>query len=292
MSGRDEVGALTVLAPGALTTVQDLGRPGWWRSGVGVSGALDRGACRLANRLVGNPEDAAVLENLGGGLALRATRTLLVAVTGAGTVLRVDGRPRSWSGAVTTVPAGSELSLDVPRSGLRCCLAVRGGIDVAPVLGSRSRDTLAALGPPPLEVGQRLPVGVPAGPWPVLDSVPLPTGDLRRVRARPGPRADWFRDPDVLLTTCWRVSTCSDRVGLRLEPAGGALPRRVDPGRELPSEGIALGSVQVPPDGRPAVMLADHPVTGGYPVLATVLDADVDRLAQARPGDVIGFVPG
>ena len=275
---------LEVLAPGPLSTVQDLGRPGWAALGVGRSGAADRGALRLANRLLGNPEDAAAVESTLGGLSVRSSADVVVAVTGAPAPLRVGGRPRSTHVAVL-VRAGEAVELATPATGLRSYLAVRGGVQVEPVLGSRSSDLLSGLGPPPLRAGDRLPVGPPpAATVPVVDvaAVTAPTGDDVVVRAVVGPRADWFAPSalDVLAATAWRASGDSDRVGVRLE--GGRLERTR--GGELPSEGMVPGALQVPPSGEPVLLLADAPSTGGYPVVAVLLAADVDRAAQLRPG--------
>jgi biotin-dependent carboxylase-like uncharacterized protein len=275
---------LEVLAPGPLATVQDLGRPGWAALGVGRSGAADRGALRLANRLVGNPPDAAGLEVTFGGLTVRAASDVVVAVTGAAAPLRVGGRPRSTHAAVL-VPEGAELVLGAPAAGLRSYLAVRGGLAVEPVLGSRSTDVLAGLGPPALRAGDRLPVGpAPASPVPVVDvaGVTAPGPDDVLLHAIAGPRDDWFTGAalDVLAGTRWVTSADSDRVGVRLE---GARLERSRTG-ELPSEGMVAGALQVPPSGQPVLLLADHPTTGGYPVIAVVVERDVDRAAQLRPG--------
>lgn len=274
---------------GPLATVQDLGRQGWFDSGVGQAGAADRGSLRLANRLVGNPEDFAAIEVLLGGLALRADGHLTVAVTGAPAPATVDGTPVGHA-SVLELDEGQVLRLGMASTGLRSYVAVRGGIDVAKVLGSRSRDTLSGIGPDPLETGMQVPVGPRPRILPTVEFAPVaPPPDLLVVRACPGPRADWFSDPGRLFRGSWIVSADTDRVGARLDRADGPpLVRSVE--RELPSEGVALGSVQVPPSGRPVVFLADHPITGGYPVVAVVLDADVDRVAQARPGDKLVFV--
>ncbi|MGW0606530.1 5-oxoprolinase subunit C family protein [Streptomyces sp. NPDC002640] len=276
--------ALRVLATGPLATVQDLGRPGLAAVGVGRSGAADRGALRLANRLVGNEEGAAAVEVTFGGLSVRALRPVTVAVTGAACPLSV--------GAVDSVvhlAAGRRLTLGAPSAGLRSYLAVRGGIAVPEVLGSRSRDVLAGLGPAPLAVGDVLPAGpAPAEP-PRVDLAPVAAPEAGEVvlRVRPGPRDDWFTPGAVreLLSAVWTVGADSDRVGMRLD--GPALERAV--GGELPSEGVVPGSLQVPPGGRPVLFLADHPVTGGYPVIAVVLADDLDRAAQARPGRPLRF---
>ncbi|MGY1664404.1 5-oxoprolinase subunit C family protein [Geodermatophilus sp. SYSU D00696] len=272
---------LTVLAPGPLTTVQDRGRPGLAGIGVGRSGAADRAAAALANRLVGNDAGAAVLEATLGGLALRADADLLVATTGA----RCPGSPAHDAPAL--LRAGRTLTLGAPATGLRTYLAVRGGIAVEPVLGSRSTDLLSGLGPAPLRAGDRLPVGEPTGPPPGVDVAPVPDppGGEVTVRLLPGPRGDWFTEDALatLGTAAWTVTAESNRIGLRLD--GPPLARRV-PG-ELPSEGLVRGALQVPPAGTPVLFLADAPVTGGYPVAGYVADDDVDRCAQLRPGQTL-----
>jgi biotin-dependent carboxylase-like uncharacterized protein len=292
---------LTVTATGPLATVQDVdGRPGRADLGVGVSGAADRAALRRANRLVGNDEAAAGLEVTFGGLGFRVesgsaggvvSATTVVAVTGAPAPVRVGDRPGDLQRAVV-VPAGAELRLGTPASGLRTYVAVRGGIAVEPVLGSRATDTVAGLGPPVLEPGVELPVGeTPDAPVPWVDVAPEagPAGELT-LGVVLGPRRDWFTDAAVtaFLRTAWTVTEDANRVGLRLDgPELARTPER--DGAELPSEGVIRGSVQVPPSGRPTVFLADHPVTGGYPVIGVVTDADTDRAGQLRPGATVRF---
>ena len=278
---------LTVLATGPLTTVQDLGRPGHAAIGVTCSGAADATAAALANRLVGNRPRAALLEVTAGGLRVRAGRTVLVAATGAPAPVEIDGRAAPFA-APTSLPAGSVLALGLPRQGLRTYLAVRGGIDVPPVLGSRSTDTLSGLGPPPVAAGALLPVGDLAGEEPFVDVAPVgPPPDRPVLRVLPGPRRDWLADAAwrAFTTQEWRVGSASDRGGLRL--TGPRLVRARD--GELPSEGLVPGAVQVPPDGAPVLFLADHPVTGGYPVLAVVVTSDLPLAAQLRPGDGVRF---
>ncbi|MGY1708713.1 biotin-dependent carboxyltransferase family protein [Geodermatophilus sp. SYSU D00758] len=274
-------GRLTVLAPGPLTTVQDTGRPGQGALGIGRSGACDRAAAALANRLVGNPPDAAVLEVTLGGLALRAGTGLLLVTTGA----RCPGSPAH--GAPVHLPAGAELRLGAPATGLRTYVAVRGGIDVPPVLGSRSTDLLSGLGPPALAPGDELPVGPPAAPPPGVDLAPVadPPGGEVTVALLPGPRADRLAPAarEVLTGTAWEVTGEGNRIGLRL---AGPVLERAGTG-ELASEGLVRGAVQVPPSGQPVLFLADAPVTGGYPVVGYVADADVDRCGQLRPGQTL-----
>ena len=280
---------LTVLRAGPLATVQDLGRPGWASVGVPLSGAADEAAHRLANRLVGNRAEAATVEVTAGGLQLRAESAALVAVTGAPAPLDLGGRPAPLNAPLSLRP-GEVLALGLPAVGLRSYLAVRGGVDVVPVLGSRSTDTLSGLGPAPLRAGDRLPVGRLAGEGPVVDVAPVGPPTARPVlRVIAGPRRDWLADSawTALTTEEWTVSPDSDRVGLRL--TGPRLDRIRDD--ELPSEGLVSGAIQVPPDGAPVLFLADHPVTGGYPVLAVVATADLPPAAQLRPGDQLRFRP-
>jgi len=274
---------------GPLVTIQDLGRPGWWSSGVGVSGAADRGSLRLANRLVGNPEGAAALEVLLGGVTLRTRHALTVAVTGAPTPAQVDGTPVGHA-SVLELAAGATLRLGFATAGLRAYLAVRGGLAVASVLGSCSRDTLSGLGPEPVRAGAVLEIGPAPVAAPIVDVAPVARMDNDVVVARVvlGPRDDWFDHARMLFEGGWRVSGQADRVGVRLDRAGGPPVRRAIV-RELPTEGTVLGSIQMPPDGRPVVFLADHPITGGYPVIGVVIGVDVDRIAQARPGQLLRF---
>ncbi len=280
--------ALEVLDPGPATTVQDLGRPGLARLGVGPSGAVDIASLRLANRLVGNAEAAAGLEIPLGGLRVRASAPLFVAVTGAVGPVRVGERDAA-SNAVVALDAGEILRLGPSRAGLRTYLAARGGIVVAPVLGSRSTDALAGLGPPQLRAGDVLPVGEAPAEVPLVDLAPVaapPGGDLE-LRVLLGPRDDWFTPATVrtFLLEPYVVSPESNRVGMRLE--GPPLER--GRGGELPSEGVVSGAVQVPASGSPVVFLADHPLTGGYPVVAVVVSADLPLAGQARPGQRLRF---
>jgi biotin-dependent carboxylase-like uncharacterized protein len=281
--------ALTVLAAGPLTTVQDAGRVGQGALGIGRSGACDRSVYRQANRLVGNPEDAAALEVTFGGLAVRAEADLLVVTTGA----RCAGPfPHA---APTSLRRGAELRLGHPGTGLRTYLAVRGGIDVPPVLGSRATDVLSGLGPAVVADGDVLPVGAPVDPMPGVDLAPVPEipGGEVAVTVLPGPRRDWFGDDGwtALTGQAWTVTDESNRVGLRLD----GVPLERLRGGELPSEGLVRGALQVPPSGLPVLFLADHPVTGGYPVIGYVADepqrSDVDRCAQLRPGQTVRFRP-
>jgi KipI family sensor histidine kinase inhibitor len=277
---------LEVVHCGPMATVQDGGRPGYTALGVGRSGAADAPAAALANRLVGNAEGAACLELTFGSATLLFHRATRVAVTGA--PCRLD-RAAAMN-APLTVPAGATLTIGVPGSGVRTYVAVRGGVAVPPVLGSRSTDVLSGLGPPALSPGDLLPIGTDhSGPPPGVDVAPVnpPAAGELTVRVLPGPRADWCTADALatLLAEPFTVSADSNRVGVRL--SGPALARARH--EELPSEGMVPGAIQVPPAGQPVVFLADHPVTGGYPVLAVVVSADLPVLAQARPGQQVRF---
>ncbi|MFE0254529.1 biotin-dependent carboxyltransferase family protein [Streptomyces sp. NPDC059010] len=280
--------ALCVVRAGALTTVQDLGRPGHAHLGVPRSGALDGPTATLVNRLVGNAPEAAVLETTLNGCAVRPRSTVTVAVGGAPCRVTVDGRPVAW-GAPVRIEAGSLLDVGAAVRGVRSYVAVSGGIAVEPVLGSRSTDLLSGLGPPPLTDGAVLPLGPPTPLHARVDVAPQPAPPAELVlRVTLGPREDWFTPEAVrvLVSRSYRVSPASNRIGLRTD--GPALERELT--RELPSEGMVLGAVQVPPDGRPVVFLADHPTTGGYPVIAVVRPADLPAAAQAVPGTPVRFV--
>ena len=291
--------SLTVLESGLLTTVQDRGRPGYAHLGVPRAGALDRGAADLANRLVGNPLEAAVLETTLTGVTFRVERALTMAVAGADAEVWVGLRRVAFAEAVS-LSAHAEVRVGPARSGVRSYISVAGGIAVRPILGSRSTDTLAYVGPPMVTAGTVLPVAPATGQPVEIPATRTPRheteGEPVRLRVHRGPRHDWF-GPDLLAhlaESAYVVTSDSNRVGLRLDemvPDGSGFGSAQHPERELASEGIVLGAVQIPPDGRPVVFLRDHPVTGGYPVVAVVREADLDRCAQLRAGSRIRFVP-
>jgi biotin-dependent carboxylase-like uncharacterized protein len=278
--------ALEVLQTGPSALVQDLGRPGLAHLGVGRSGAADRRAHTLANRLVANPDDAATLEITLGGFSARVLAGALeIAVTGADPVAAADGIPFGPN-SIQHLHEGQVLSFGIPPSGLRSYLGVRGGIEVPPVLGSRSYDTLSGIGPVPLRPGDVIAIGRPCGVLPGIEQAPVGpiTGGRVDLRVVPGPREGWFADSGALVRTEWVTSERSDRVGVRL--IGPPLHQRW-PERQLPSEGLTRGAVQVPPNGQPVILGPDHPVTGGYPVIGVVVDADTDLVAQLRPGQAV-----
>ena len=295
--------SLFVLRAGPSALVQDLGRPGHAALGVTGSGAADRAAAALALRCVGTDPSAAVLEILLGGFVAMTDAPAVVAVTGARTEVVVTtssgSRRTAATGEVLAIPAGATLEIGRPESGVRSYLAVRGGIDATPVLGSRSRDTLSGLGPPPVGAGDVLGVGdLVVGPWAEgwqaagwqatghAADVTRP-GEPVVLDVVPGPRDDLF-PPEAweVLAGISHVSGHADRVGVRLDPAR-PVPRR-DAG-EIPSEGMVRGAVQVPADGAPVIFGPDHPVTGGYPVIGVVTARSADVVSQLLPGTAVRF---
>jgi biotin-dependent carboxylase-like uncharacterized protein len=278
---------LRVRGTGPLALVEDLGRTGVSAIGVGRSGAADRAALRQANRALSNPEGAAAIEVTFGGLEVEVDGGhAWFCVTGAPSPVTVDGREVGPYGVLSVRP-GEVLRLGVPARGLRSYVAVRGGLDVPAVLGSRSHDVLAEIGPPPLQDGDVLPVGVAPEGFPDVDVLPPPRfSDETVLTVVRGPRHEWVQDVETLVQAGWTASEKSNRIGMRLT---GAVLEHRDPDRQLRSEGACRGAIQVPPSGEPVLFLADHPVTGGYPVVAVVVDADVDRAAQVRPGQGLRF---
>lgn len=277
---------IEVLAPGPYATVQDLGRPGYAHLGVPRSGAADSAALRLANRLVGNAEGAAGIELTFGGARLRFLEGAWVALTGAPCPLEAGAA--HGMDAPFWLPPGAELRIGAPSRGLRTYLGVRGGIAVETVLGSRATDSLSGLGPAPLRRGTTLPIGPVTGLDPIaVDVAPPRAAPSPALRVLRGPRDDWFTH-ESLAALCahpYVVTQDSNRVGVRLR--GRALERARE--GELPSEGMVEGAIQVPPSGQPIVFLADHPPTGGYPVIGVVASADLPSVAQLRPGDEVRF---
>ena len=279
---------LEIIQTGPLALVEDLGRAGLAHLGVTRSGAADRRAHTLANRLVANPGEHATVEVMFGGFSARVRGgDVAIAVTGADGNPSVNGIPFGTN-SIHHVHDGEVITLGAPRTGVRSYLAVRGGIAVDPVLGSRSYDAMSAIGPRPLQPGDLLPIGEHSADYPELDQAPVASihSDLAELHVAPGPRDDWFVDPDALVHTEWVTSDRSDRVGMRLD---GRPLRPRWPDRQLPSEGATRGAIQVPPNGLPVILGPDHPVTGGYPVIGVVADRDIDRVAQLRPGQRVRF---
>jgi 5-oxoprolinase (ATP-hydrolysing) subunit C len=280
---------IEVLRPGLLTTVQDLGRPHLRHLGIAQSGAMDRLALTLGNRLVGNEPNAAGLEiHAGTPVRLYFLSPTTIALTGAELIADLDHVPL-WPGWRIPVRHGQTLTLGLPRHGARTYLAIAGGIDVPMILGSRSTDLNARFGGcegRALQEGDRLTIG-PAGVTPHVASILLPTWSTR-LCVLPGPEYPEFSpaaQQDFWRTT-WTLRPQSNRMGYRLQ--GPTLTRMSD--RELASHAVWPGTVQVPPSGEPIVLGADAQTTGGYPRIATVIDADLWKLAQLPLGGRLNFV--
>ncbi|ART63047.1 5-oxoprolinase/urea amidolyase family protein [Kushneria marisflavi] len=297
-SGTGATPDLEVLKPGLQSLFQDLGREGQTGQGVSGAGALDKHALRSANRAVGNPAGATVIETAHGGLSLRCHRPTIVAVTGAETTLTVSTAEGRRHHATLWKPIelaeGDTLTLGATTAGVRCYLAMRGGFDVTPILGSTATDTLAKLGPAPLQPGDALSSAALAVTALSLDETPahpLPrVGECVTLDIVMGPRSDWFTEQALALLgdQVWQVTPRSDRVGIRLEGEHSLTRQRSG---ELPSEGTVTGALQVPASGQPVLFLADHPLTGGYPVIACVADHHLDLAGQIPPGATVRFHP-
>jgi biotin-dependent carboxylase-like uncharacterized protein len=261
---------IAVVEAGIATTVQDRGRPGFAHLGIPPSGAVDPRLAALTNRLVGNPPGAALIETCG-NFVMRVTAAALIATS-------------SELAPISLAP-GERLRVTVDRERLWQYVAVRGGIETAEVLGSRSTDTLSGLGPPPLTIGDMISVGPEPDDPVAVDQAPRPDR-AGPALVGPGPRLDWFQPAcfERLVAASWIVSE-SSRIGVRLR--GVSLPRRIHV--DLPSEGLVRGAIQVPPDSQPVMMLADHPTTGGYPVIAVVHPDDVGTVAHTSPGGTVRF---
>ncbi|EGD54207.1 biotin-dependent carboxyltransferase family protein [Gordonia neofelifaecis] len=289
--GGREHATLTVLSTGPLATVQDFGRPGRAHLGVPRSGAADLPALAQANRLVGNPEGAAAIEVTLGGWSARATGRMLLAVTGPAVRVTIDG-VEAGSHSAIGVRDGAVVRVDAPVRGCRNYVAVRGGFDVLAELGSRSTDTLSGLGPDPLRVGDVLAIGSDENEWPASGFAPVGSiPEIVSLVAATGPRDDRVVDVTVLGDGRWTVSPASNRIGVRLDRVADDPPvRHRDDVPEMRSEGVPLGGVQIPPSGQPVIFLADHPVTGGYPVVAVLTAESVSRAAQLTAGDEVRIV--
>ena len=282
---------ITVLRPGLLTTIQDSGRWGYQHLGVPVSGPMDPLAYRLANALLGNSPDAAVLEATVLGPELRFEDPARIAIAGADLNPTLDGLPLSATGTAEC-PAGSVLRFGDRRAGARAYVAVDGGIAVPPVLGSRSTHTMSGLGGMEgraLRAGDRIPLGAPLQSF--VTERPgrqYHAGRDARLRVMKGPQFDDFHPSalDTLQRTCFTISPQSDRMGYRL--AGGTLPE-VERSGEMVSDAAVVGAVQVPPSGQPILLMADRQTTGGYPQIAVVITADLFRAGQLVPGDSVTF---
>lgn len=289
---------LTVTRSDRPALYQDLGRAGRADQGISESGALDRFALSEANLCVGNPRDATVIEITFGGFSLLADRPVTLAVTGAPCPLTIHSSDRPDVviplGRPFALDAGDELRIGLPPEGMRSYLALRGGFQVAAVIGSTSTDTLAKVGPEPIAPGDIL---VPAerrsmavDPFRPVPR-PLPrSGETVAIDVILGPRSDWFTDKglETLVSQSWQVTAESGRVGMRLS---GSVPLEKRDAAELPSEGTAHGAIQVPHSGQPVIFLADHPLTGGYPVIGVIAAHHLDLAGQVPIGANIRFNP-
>jgi biotin-dependent carboxylase-like uncharacterized protein len=277
---------IEVVTAGRWSTVQDRGRPGLERFGIPTGGAMDRFSAAVANRLVGNPPGSALLEFTLEGPRLLFHQEAMIALTGAVSSM--------WTGwAARRIPSGTTVDVGVLRPGMRSCLAVRGGIDVPLVLGSRSLCQRGAFGGGfgrPLQVGDRLRIGNEGvhdpigGEWPSGHRLRL-SGPWE-VRVISGPHTDQFSSGDMQrwLNTACRITPAMDRMGIRMETPGLRLQTQ-----EILTTGVTEGAIQVTPSGEMIVLMVEHQVTGGYPIIATVIQADLPLLAQARPGDTVHF---
>jgi len=289
-----------VLAPGLLTTVQDLGREGFGPLGISPSGAADALSLRVGNLLAGNPENAAALEMTLLGGTFRFPQGCFMALAGSDFGATLDGAPvEPWS-AVQARP-GQTLQVGSTRSGARCYLCVHGGIAVTPFLGSASTHLLSGLGGfegRALRKGDMLTIGTEAGHLEDRShdygggrTIPVATIERllprRTLRVTVGPQSDWFPESSrrAFYETAYRLTEESDRLGMRL--AGAELP--CPPGGEMITEGVSLGAIQVPPGGQPIIVFVEQQTTGGYPKIANVISADLHTVGQLRPRDEIRF---
>lgn len=282
-----------VIRPGTLALVQDLGRRGFAHLGLTTGGALDERAARWANRLLDNAPEAPLLEISLGRLVLESRVETLVALTGADLGLEINGCAcPPWQSY--RVHPGDRLEFGYARTGLRGYLAVVGGFQVTPVFGSCStvvREGVGGLEGTALAAGDFLPCRSGLAGLPLLRQVPpryLDDRDEAPLRVLPGYQFDDFSEPSrrCFFAEVYKVRSDSDRMGVRLE--GPALHFA---GAPILSQGIALGAIQVPPDGQPIILLNDRQTIGGYPILGSLLPLDLYRLGQIRPGGALRFVP-
>ncbi|PHM62752.1 5-oxoprolinase/urea amidolyase family protein [Xenorhabdus ishibashii] len=290
---------LEILSVGLQTLFQDLGRVGQAKLGISESGAMDKSALRSANRIVGNSSDRACLEIVQGGFKAIAHGQMLIAMTGAPCPIEIT----TSSGEIFRVNAyqpidlndGDEISLGTPVAGMRSYLSARGGFTIPAILSSHSFDTLSNIGPAPLKINDKLSVGKTSH-CAALSVSETPAFDMPNkeeivvLDILLGPRTDWFTQEsiDLLSKQIWQVTPQSNRIGLRLN--GECSLSRVKR-QELPSEGTCAGAIQIPASGQPVLFLADHPLTGGYPVIASVADYHLDLAGQIPINAKIRFNP-
>jgi antagonist of KipI len=284
--------AILVQAPGIFTTVQDLGREGFGPMGVSASGAADPMSMRIGNRLAGNPEGAAALEMTLVGGAFTFERAAVITATGANFGPSLDGVALPMWTSIK-IREGETVRFGPSRSGARAYLCVRGGIAVEPFLGSASTHVLSGLGGfegRALRKGDRVELGAANSLFRKIAVSPKALESLqprRVIRVTDGPQSDWFAESSwkTLCGNAFRISEQSNRMGIRLE--GPPIP--LDASREMLSEGVSLGAIQVPPSGQPIILFVEQQTTGGYPKIANVISADLHSLGQLRPRDEIRF---
>jgi len=286
--------AIEILYGGAFTTVQDLGRKGYQQFGMPTAGAMDITSLRLANRLVQNDEGQACLEITFIGLRLVALRDLVIAITGGDLTPKVDGSPLPmWQ--MVSVRKNSQISFTGVRDGIRSYLSVAGGIQVPEIMGSKSTYIRAGIGGfegRPLKKGDRVRIGRQysgLSPRRVKEAFIPRYGGKWKTRVILGPQDDYFSDRGIetFLSFEYTITPQSDRMGYRLR--GPVIEHREH--ADIISDATCLGSIQVPGDGLPIILLADRQTTGGYPKIATVISVDLYNLGQAKPGDKIQFSP-
>lgn len=279
---------LKVLETGPQATFQDLGRTGYSGLGVSPSGAFDRGAARRANRMLGNDENSAVIEILFGGFEVVAEKPVRIVFTGTDADVFVDKR-RMRTNTVLDIQKGQTVRLEI-GTGLRAYLAISGGFAVEPVLGSVATDTLSGIGPDPITSGTSLPTNAKNSTAELPQTKHLPTQFVPKshevLDIVLGPRQDWFAETAELFNQTFQISSDSDRIGVNLI-ASRPLQRAYD--GELASEGAMRGALQIPPSGHPVAFGADHPITGGYPVIGVLTSESVDKMAQLSPGTIVTF---
>lgn len=276
---------LLVDAAGPGVTIQDEGRFGLSRYGVTPAGPMDFGAYRAATRAAG--ADSAVEVSLGGAAFRAEGATLCVAIAGGEFDIRLDGRILPAACLFPLAPE-ARLILRAGASGAWCYVAVGGTLDLAPVLGSRATHARSGLGPKPLAAGDALPLAEAAAPVEALAlTAPWLAPSNAPIRLLLGPQADYFAQDEIerFLNARWRIGARSDRMAYRLE---GPTIRHLR-GHDIVSDGVAMGAIQIPGDGAPLALMADRQPTGGYPKIATVVGADIGRLAQLRPGQDLSF---
>ncbi|WP_036771215.1 5-oxoprolinase/urea amidolyase family protein [Photorhabdus australis] len=295
----DKRPSLAILSTGIQTTFQDLGRSGQAGLGISAAGALDKTALRSANRIVGNPSDSACLEIVEGGLSFISHGNVIISITGADCPIVIQTASGQTFQANSYQPVdlseGDQVTLGTPKAGVRSYLAVRGGFAQQPILSSRSYDTLAHIGPKPVATGDLLNIlSVTRSSAVSMDESPafnMPSpDDIVTLDIILGPRTDWFTEEALFLlqNQLWQVTPQSNRVGIRLN---GDTPLSRFNLEELPSEGTAVGAIQVPANGQPVLFLADHPLTGGYPVIGSVANYHLDLAGQIPINAHIRFNP-